>query len=304
MILCGESYKSCICLCTEKTNLYHFLLRESGQTVAFPCCRTDLQWLSAFALSLVYYFAMCVEPFQRPNSIGLSVAYLAASCFAVVSPCHVVISQFVTILAMRIEASIARMVFAYSLIMATLLYHIRTVIGIRSKLEVGSSHAPWRIAQVHHDQAFGDRTMSDFPRDTVCEECAFPRGKSAISIGENRPLPQPATISCRRGNMLPESFLNGCSAVLMSFEEASSRFANRRATTTFTELWGVVRGIIGVHKKLPFLCPSQGRFTVVAWCFCVLYSFYSSTSERIMQSITRVETISEAEAAGWVRAGN
>jgi hypothetical protein len=43
------------------------------------------------------------------------------------------------------------------------------------------------------------------------------------------------------------------------------------------QLWRAFSGIIGVHKKLPFLCLIQGRFVVAAWCFCVLRSFNYST---------------------------
>ncbi len=158
---------------------------------------------------------------------------------------------------------------------STFVQHIVRVFSWRAGEKMAWIYARWIVATMTHEHTLLDRDVVDFVGNTMCKKMAVSRQKASVPIAKFLSLPEPTIVGRSRGDVFPESLTVG-NFVLMT-RNVFVRFAldvsmarvilqrERRSlsTSAMTKAVGcIVRGIIGAHKNLQFLCQAQDAVNV------------------------------------------
>lgn len=192
----------------------------------------------------------------------------------------------------------------FPLAASTLICHIFHVLFVSIYKDMVGIAARWIVAFVTRLLTVWDWAMFQLVSEAVSKNSALAAiffaayYEYTIPISEFSGIPQPTLIGAANINFFPESFSDGAARseiVMVALDEAEGlpfdisflgialpRDRRKPSATTFAiTIRDFLRGIIGVHGNSPFLCLIRERFTVAARCFCCLFSFNYSTSERI-----------------------
>lgn len=199
--------------------------------------------------------------------------------------------------------------------------HILHVFGTCSKPHVIWIRTTAIIACVTSLETVGNRAFMQFITKAMgfnsglCSVHSTPARHEAVTTSVNSSRPIPTTCLFIFADSAEKIFfatLLGCFLfVSIIYERFGLPFHMTKAFVGFWRDWSfltttamavtvgnIVRGIIGVHKNLQFLCQAQDAANVAGQ----LYWFellHFSTGERIMQRITEQDAID----AGWQKAG-
>lgn len=234
IVFACQTYERFFMLGMNLANLNHIMFGQSGKSMSFACSGSDLKGLPSLPFSLIDNFAVSAKPFQRSNSIGFLVANLATTRLAIVSPNHIILDQLMSILAMCFKPTIARMFFAFSFVVASLVNHIYAVIRMCSEEEMRNAYTSWRVARVQHKQAIWDWPMLQLPCNAMSQKVTPFVPNVSVAIRERCPLPIPAFFTRRWRNVFAEFFFKCSAFVLMTFDESALAVAKWLTAPTFT----------------------------------------------------------------------
>lgn len=158
---------------------------------------------------------------------------------------------------------------------AFLSYLVGYIIGVCSQEQVVGILAGRMIATMQNMKPIGDWAVCQFPRNTVGRNNLVIDPNLSVSLAAFVSLPLPTVIGAENLYLCPEMLHEGWSATeasvmpmhkangltfdLAAFARVSCRNLSLfAATTAAITVRNILRGIMGLHRNLPFCAKSQG----------------------------------------------